>query len=213
MGGAVLAALNVLTNIRIASPCTVPWAVMKGNQRVRYCDACKLNVYNLSSISRAAAEELLLAHEGRICVEFWRRADGTVLTRDCPRGLARVRFGFLRVMAATAAALLLAAGALRAFATGDSNSSGVRLRYVRPFWSALDYLRSLEPKVWIESARGGAALGPPRSPEELHADFLNNREFAFTDPASFASLNEEWIGLVKQTRETDATIETNLCRD
>ena len=51
---------------------------MKGDQRVRFCDQCKLNVYNLSEMSRPAAERLVLQTEGRLCVRYYQRADGTM---------------------------------------------------------------------------------------------------------------------------------------
>ncbi len=37
--------------------------------------------------------------EGELCVRFYRRADGTMLTADCPRGLAAVRLRMRRVWA------------------------------------------------------------------------------------------------------------------
>src|SRR5262249_4552219 len=46
---------------------------------------------NLSGMSRRQAEDLLAGQEGRLCVHLYRRADGTVLTTDCPVGLAAVR--------------------------------------------------------------------------------------------------------------------------
>lgn len=46
-----------------------------------------MNVYNLSEMSRRQAEELIASREGGLCVRFYQRADGTVLTRDCPVGL------------------------------------------------------------------------------------------------------------------------------
>ncbi|HEY6251733.1 MAG TPA: carboxypeptidase-like regulatory domain-containing protein [Candidatus Angelobacter sp.] len=63
---------------------------MSGDDRVRHCQECKLNVYNLSAMSRREAEELIARREGRLCVRFYQRADGTVLTRDCPVGFRRL---------------------------------------------------------------------------------------------------------------------------
>jgi hypothetical protein len=60
---------------------------MTGDDRIRHCAECQLNVYNLSDMTRAEAEELIARREGRLCVRFFRRADGTIITRDCPRGL------------------------------------------------------------------------------------------------------------------------------
>ncbi len=75
-----------LENIKIASPCPANWDGMYGNDKVRFCGDCKLNVYNLSGMSRLEAENLLRSTEGRLCVRYFRRADGTVLTQDCPVG-------------------------------------------------------------------------------------------------------------------------------
>ncbi|MDQ6788473.1 MAG: hypothetical protein M3033_16845 [Acidobacteriota bacterium] len=83
--------INPLENIRIASPCSADWNEMIGNERQRFCGACKLNVYNLSGMSKREAENLILQSEGRLCVRFYRRADGTVLTKDCPVGWQAIK--------------------------------------------------------------------------------------------------------------------------
>ena len=94
----------VLDGLRVASPCEVPWDSMKGDDRVRHCGACRLNVYNLSAMPRGEAEALVRGAEGRLCVRFFRRADGTVLTQDCPVGLEKVRRRLRRIGNAVAAA-------------------------------------------------------------------------------------------------------------
>lgn len=78
---------ELLQNIRIASPCSADWNVMIGDDRVRHCSQCNLNVYNLSAMSGSEAHDLVAKHEGRLCVRFYHRRDGTVLTRNCPVGL------------------------------------------------------------------------------------------------------------------------------
>lgn len=80
-----------LNNIRIASPCKANWDEMYGNDRKRFCGECKLNVYDLSGMSRQEAEDLLEKTEGRLCVRFYRRADGSVITQNCPVGWAKVK--------------------------------------------------------------------------------------------------------------------------
>ena len=82
---------NPLNNLKVASPCSQDWNAMIGNGRTRYCGECKLNVYNLSGMSRAEAENLIMNAEGRLCVRFYQRADGSVLTQDCPVGWAKVK--------------------------------------------------------------------------------------------------------------------------
>jgi len=95
-----------LENIRIAAPCPVSWDKMTGDERVRHCQECKLNVYNLSDMTRAEAERLIASREGRLCVRFYRRADGTVLTRDCPRGLRALSERACRIAGAVLAAMM-----------------------------------------------------------------------------------------------------------
>ena len=82
---------NPLDNVKIASPCSQDWNAMIGTDRKRFCGDCKLNVYNLSDMTKTEAENLLANSEGRLCVRFYRREDGTVLTKDCPVGWARVK--------------------------------------------------------------------------------------------------------------------------
>ncbi len=82
---------NPLENIKIASPCRADWNEMIGSERRRFCGECQLNVYNLSGMSRDEAENLLLNAEGRVCVRFYKRADGSVLTQDCPVGWRAIK--------------------------------------------------------------------------------------------------------------------------
>ena len=93
-----------LNNLRIASPCPANWNGMDGDDRKRFCGECKLNVYNLSGMTRYDAENLLRLSEGRLCVRYFQRADGTIITQDCPVGWAKVKE---RVSVFAAAALSL----------------------------------------------------------------------------------------------------------
>ncbi len=76
-----------IERLLVASPCSVAWEAMAGDERVRHCDSCRLNVYNTAEMTRAEVEAMVLGREGRLCVRMYRRADGTVLTKDCPVGL------------------------------------------------------------------------------------------------------------------------------
>ena len=82
---------NRLDHVRIAAPCKADWDQMIGDERVRFCGQCSLNVYNLSSMSRSDAESLIARNEGRLCVRFYRRFDGSIITKDCPVGLRAIR--------------------------------------------------------------------------------------------------------------------------
>ncbi len=92
-----------LQQLKVASPCYERWDKMTGDERVRHCASCKLNVYNLSEMTKAEAVELIERTEGRLCVRFLRRWDGTVLTTDCPVGVSRARIRLASALATAAA--------------------------------------------------------------------------------------------------------------
>lgn len=106
-----------LKNVSVASPCPLRWEQMIGNERVRHCSECNLNVYNLSALTAREAEELIASRQGRLCVRFYQRADGTVLTQDCPVGFRSVVRRVSRI-AGTALSALLSVG----FAAGQAAS-------------------------------------------------------------------------------------------
>jgi hypothetical protein len=80
-----------LRSIQVAAPCNVGWENMQGDYRVRYCDQCKLNVYNLSEMTETEIKNLLQEKESNACIRLYRRKDGTVLTDNCPVGLRYLR--------------------------------------------------------------------------------------------------------------------------
>lgn len=84
--------MSPLDSLQVATPCPMKWSQMKGDERTRHCDRCKLNVYNLSAMTAPEATRLITLAEGRICATFFRRDDGTVLTRDCEGGLKALFF-------------------------------------------------------------------------------------------------------------------------
>ena len=129
---------DVLSGIRIAKPCPASWAAMRGDDRIRFCEQCGLNVYNLSDLSKREAKELVAEREGRLCVRFYRRADGTVLTDNCPVGLRTARRHLRRVISGYAAlfAMLMTATGVAAVRNGRS----LRLRHVQPFSKLCEWL-------------------------------------------------------------------------
>ena len=98
---------NLLPNIKIASPCHADWGQMTGNERTRFCASCQKNVFNLSAMTARQAADLIREKEGRLCVRYYLRRDGTILTRDCPVGLAAVRKQFLKIAAVFVGAFAL----------------------------------------------------------------------------------------------------------
>jgi hypothetical protein len=100
-------ATSLLDGIHIAKPCPANWDEMTGDDRVRHCGECKLDVYDISTMRRDEAESFIAARagKGRTCIRFYQRADGTILTQDCPVG---VRAAWRKVT--WAAAALVAGG-------------------------------------------------------------------------------------------------------
>jgi len=95
-----------LDNVRVAAPCPANWDSMYGNDRIRFCGECQLNVYNLSEMSRADAERLIAHAEGRLCVRYYQRKDGSIITQNCPAGLRALKRRVSRIATAISSILV-----------------------------------------------------------------------------------------------------------
>ena len=104
----------------------MPWDAMAGNQQVRHCSECKLNVYNLSAMTETEIQRLLMRQgaEQRVCVRFYRRADGTMLTQDCPRALNRLAKRVTKLGAAVFSALVSMNCAMAKTTTAGTATAG-----------------------------------------------------------------------------------------
>lgn len=89
-----------VNSLRIASPCTVRWQDLDGDDRKRRCTKCKLDVYNVAGMRRGDVAELVSRSEGRLCLVLLRRADGTVILKDCPVGARQTLYRIGKVAAA-----------------------------------------------------------------------------------------------------------------
>lgn len=125
----------------VKDPCTEDWTAMSGDDRERHCAVCEQSVYDLSEMSQAEAVELL-ARPGRVCVRFFRRADGRVTTKDCLP---------FRVRAARAVARGTLRGAARLA------SATLALLVLLGFGS----LAGFDPLGWVERAFFGQTMGEP----------------------------------------------------
>jgi hypothetical protein len=92
----------LLGKVHVASPCQASWDAMEGDDRARFCGQCQKNVYNLSAMTKKEAADLVRNQEGRLCVRYFKRADGTMLTADCPVGAGAKRRKAVRNLAALA---------------------------------------------------------------------------------------------------------------
>jgi hypothetical protein len=111
-----MGSLTILDDLRVATPCRANWDEMVGDDRVRFCSDCSRSVYNIGAMTSTEAVALIAGREGRLCARLFRRADGTVVTADCPPVAVqapvpdrfRPRFGRVHALVLILAALLLA---------------------------------------------------------------------------------------------------------
>ena len=149
--------LPLLDSIHIASPCPARWEDMTGDNRTRHCAQCDLDVHNIAGMTRTEAEQLLSTlSERRICARFYRRRDGTILTKDCPVGIRAARIKLLKATSRIAAALGLAVIASAAAKASQDKSWGnygwsMRLSNVAP----------LQWVSWKASAAWNTVFPPP----------------------------------------------------
>jgi hypothetical protein len=96
----------LVQRLYIAAPCDVGWDTMEGDERTRFCGQCKLNVYNVAEMSTKEAASLIRGNEGRLCLRFYQRKDGTIITDNCPVGLRKIRDRMKRCAAAVIMSLV-----------------------------------------------------------------------------------------------------------
>ena len=166
-----------LETLRVASPCAADWDAMDGTDKARFCPACRKNVYNLSQMTRAEAEALVARTEGRLCVRFYTRADGTVLTQDCPVGLRAVRRRLVQKLSWAAAVLLsclpgLGRGAASADATAVKKPAAkppVARPHAGPGWTAGAPMRVRMGDITPLPPTMGKPVVPPPTMDRLVA--------------------------------------------
>jgi Carboxypeptidase regulatory-like domain len=91
---------------------------MAGDDRIRHCPQCNLNVYNFSQMNDSDVDRFIANHEGRLCARFYRRPDGKILTQNCPAGFRATLRRATRVAAAALTAVMSAVPALSGAAPG-----------------------------------------------------------------------------------------------
>lgn len=127
-----------VNKLSVATPCPKAWADMVGDDRVRFCDHCHLKVYNLAELTKKETQSLILSSGGRLCGRLYRRADGTVLTKDCPVGLRALRKRISRKTAAVFATLLGLSSTIFAQHKSDKDQCQPQVRITRAQDVALD---------------------------------------------------------------------------
>ncbi len=94
---------------RKASSCKSRWEDMKGTEQVRFCEKCKLQVYNFSKMELPEAEAFIFQREGRKNATLYKRDDGKFLASDCPVGRRQRQTRMVFAITSAVAALALVA--------------------------------------------------------------------------------------------------------
>ena len=146
-----------LDNLLLAFPCPIKWESMDGDERERLCKQCSQKVYNISDMTKAEAEAFLAerVETGNACLFFYKRADGTIKTDNCPRYLrpARNLVLWLHKTVSLCAAFLL-----------TSNLMGCSGGLMRPFLKGIAY----EPEGWETTGIAGRP-----APNEIRENTYN----------------------------------------
>lgn len=93
----------------IAVPCPAAWDEMRGDDRARFCGQCRKHVYDLTGMTNAEVIRLLRDTNETPCIRFFKRADGKMMTADCPVGLRMRMWRRLRRRGAWVASAFAAA--------------------------------------------------------------------------------------------------------
>ena len=168
--GASKRSLPLLQRIYVASPCNVPWESMQGDDHVRHCASCDKDVFDLSSLTRDEAEKLLIEKKGKLCAQYYRRADGTVLTADCEVGVAKKKKARRKAAVVAGAFAAAAAGALAgAFAMREERVEEGCSMMAHPESKPTELpttVTNATPPDRGEPMRGDVAFEPPAPPPQ-----------------------------------------------
>lgn len=101
-----MAPKHFLNNVTIPSPCSADWNQMIGNDQVRFCEHCNLDVHNLSQMTRNQAQRLVAKANGRLCVRYHFDPAGRPLTLPVGQKLHRIGRRVSRIAAGAFTATL-----------------------------------------------------------------------------------------------------------
>lgn len=175
-----------LKNLRVASPCHVGWDQMDGDDRVRFCDSCQLNVYNFADLTTAEIKSLLDTNGG-VCGRLHRRADGTIITRDCPVGLLALRQRVARFAGAVFATVLSVCSVVFSQSRGEGPKPGAQFWELKVEHDKSNLQQLGKFKGTVVDINGAVIVGAVIS---LRSPFNNKKrvvytsdigEFTFTD--------------------------------
>lgn len=125
-------------------------------------------------LSRDEAEALLIEKKGKLCAQFYRRADGTILTADCEVGVAKKKARrkaavVAGAFAAAAAGAIAGAFAMRSDHVEEGCQSATHPMSSKPTQLTTTVTNTPVPPDPREMVRGDVAFDPPPPPPPTQA--------------------------------------------
>jgi hypothetical protein len=150
-------------NYRKARPCSVEWDSLAGTDRFRICNQCNVHIYNFKNVSFEEAAQIVFKREGKSDPCFYRRADGTFLTSDCPAGQSTSQ---KMIWTASIVAVCVLIGVYGIFAMSTSTVSSHQPAK-KGLWIPTALYRKAQQNgiIWIKS---GVRRRPSMLPPELY---------------------------------------------
>lgn len=97
---------NLLRSLSIKTPCSASWEEMRGNEQVRFCQHCDLNVTDVSHLTTQAAISLVLRSGGSVCLRIHRDPAGEIATPSAPQRLHTITRRASRIAAGAFTAVM-----------------------------------------------------------------------------------------------------------
>ena len=169
-----LPVISSLDSVAIGTPCQMDWGLMDQqdeDQRVRFCQHCTKNVYNISAMKSDDAISLINQNEGELCLRYYKRSDGTIVTADCPPIKRRsAAVGIRRWFQFSIASLLALLTASAGFA-GAAPWIKTKVQPLVDHWFPVEVEVDDDPALWLMGDVIDITVKPPilAEPEgELH---------------------------------------------
>jgi hypothetical protein len=157
--------------IEIPEPCDMAWDEMDDwSAKARFCRRCDKSVHNLSALTEAEAHDLLERTGWQACVNFEVDDEGKVVYRKpAPSRLERQIEGAMRLVAAAAVALPLAACSVPAEAPMSAPIAVSPIVVKEDTVAIVDAVNSMDPATRPRPSREFVSVGAAQAPRTFVA--------------------------------------------
>ncbi|HEV2826832.1 MAG TPA: ankyrin repeat domain-containing protein [Pyrinomonadaceae bacterium] len=127
-----MAPKHFLKNLTIPQPCAADWNSMVGNDQVRFCEHCSLEVHNLSLLTRSQAERLISRSNGRLCARYHQDPAGKPLVLPISQKLHSIGRRVSRIAAGAFTATLTISSAVAQSSTSSLSDISAVTNVMQP---------------------------------------------------------------------------------